>query len=816
MWVLQREKLVLSVEPERRRLSGYAELSVVATSSDGAAELRLNCRQCRVVAVEVDGAPAHFVHSDLLGTIVRANYADLDTFYAYYRGALDASNEGELAVHMPHPAAPGGGTRVVRVWYELVNPTAGVTFGNQRTKGGSAPVCMYTHEAPGGSGTVLSGGGGARAWFPCVDLPGEAHRCPFDVEITVPIALKAVASGALKKRVEGCVGTAAPAAVGEQRSSSAAAPASVPSALRAGCALAMPNHSAPPAEPTHATYVYAVARPIPARALGLAVGAFGVFKAKLRRKRAAAWSAAARSGGGPRGGGATEVKTVAEHYYLPSVSSDEIRAMKQVLDATVFHAIRAAEAQTNAPYPFETEVASRDGRKTLVETHRQVFVAGGLAHGSASFATLTIMCASDLYDGRTCDAPTERVVEAAQQRGVAAQWFLSTLDIASWEDAWILEGLTGLLAAKTAAQLHREPPKNFPNRQRRFDPSFAETSCWRLCRAICDVEDERARLGQQRPLAPAPTAVWQCVPNCPAGDELAALKAPYVMRMLEAHVGTVMFWSKLRGARLWSGGGGGGDDASSASAAALLSVDRVHAPPQGRRDAADEAVRPDAAVLSTQSLLRLLSRHSRERQQDRLTTQLEKFARQWIYGTGYPVLTVRCTYNRKKKHALVEVRQRRGARGRAASAKAMLGATRPGAAAAAVASSSAASGRGGSLHASMRGSGTGSASRRQRAGHQHAWMTRELTHEARVRRDKALDGQEFRGTLGVHLAVRKQKKLIRRGELSMGEVAAGDDAVPEHELVVRPDGHLGGLVVDRGLNVMQVRRADAACPSTII
>ena len=776
MAFVKKEKLVLRVEPTRRRLSGYAEVSVVATSADAAAILRLNCRQCRVVAVEVDGAPAHFVHSDLLGTIVRENYADLDAFYMCHRAALDAANKGELAVHMPDPAAGAaaadGGVRVVRVWYELIDPTAGVTFGNERAKDGSVPVCMYTHEAPGGSGAVLSGGGGARAWFPCVDLPGDAHRCPFEVEITVPIALKAVASGALKKRVEGCVGAVAPDGVGVW-SSTSSAPALVPPALRESCALAKPRAGAPPAEPTHATFVYAVARPIPARALGLAVGAFGVFKAKLRRKRVAGGGASARSHGGGGGGlggggGVAEVKTVAEHYYLPSVSSDEIRAMKQVLDGTVFHAIRVAEAQTNAPYPFETETTSRDGRRTLVETHRQVFVSGGIAHGSASFATLTIMNASDLYDGRTCDAPTERVVEAAQQRGVAAQWFLAALDVPSWEDAWVLEGLTGLLAAKTAAQLHLEPPTNFPRRQRRFDPSFGETSCRERCRAICDVEDERARLGQQRPLAPAPTAVWQCVPNCPAGDELAALKAPYVMRMLEAHVGTAAFWSKLRGARLWGGGSGSGDASG-------------------------------AALLSTEDLLHLVSRHSRERQQTILKVQLAKFARQWIYGTGYPVLTVRCTYNRKKKHALVEVRQHRGARGRAASAKALLSAMPAGAATGAAPSSASASS----------GSGTAMVSRRHRGGHHQSSVARELTHEARVQRDQARDGLLFCGALGVHLAVRKQKKPVRRDDLSTGDVAAEDDAVPEHELVVRPDGKLRGLEVGRVLTVMEVRHVAA-------
>ena len=69
------------------------------------------------------------------------------------------------------------------VSYELKDATAGVRFVGPQNCPGSEPH-MYTHEAPSGSGSVLCGAAGARAWFPCVDSPHS--RCPFDVEVTVP------------------------------------------------------------------------------------------------------------------------------------------------------------------------------------------------------------------------------------------------------------------------------------------------------------------------------------------------------------------------------------------------------------------------------------------------------------------------------------------------------------------------------------------------------------------------------------------------------------------------------------------------------
>lgn len=360
-WRILQASLVLRVEPEEKRLSGYAELLVRPRLRNGdespatsSAELRLNCRQCRVVAVEVDGVAAHFEHSDFLSTIVREGYRDLDAYYVNYRAALCASDEGELCIHLPSSAASSGGggassgassggdggERRVRVWYELVDPTAGITFARSRNStvamkrgvagaAGAQSVCMYTHEAPGGSGTTLSGGGGARAWFPCFDAPGAAYRCPFKLEITVPIAFKAVAGGSLLNETNGYFARSGDAASSDggggglctaAEPSTAAAPARVPTLLRDGCRL-MSSSSARAAGPggrsaagagaaagaaaTHTTYTYFIAQSIPARAVGLAVGTFGYNKSKKRSKRPVRQHqlGSSRGGGGSGGGG---------------------------------------------------------------------------------------------------------------------------------------------------------------------------------------------------------------------------------------------------------------------------------------------------------------------------------------------------------------------------------------------------------------------------------------------------------------------------------------------------------------------------------
>jgi hypothetical protein len=282
---------------------------------------------------------------------------------------------------------------------------------------------------------------------------------------------------------------------------------------------------------------------------------------------------------------------IIKHYYLPDVSMEEMRTMKPLLNGVVFHALRLAMEMTTTPYPFRSTVnkgGGRNGRASCVETHRQVFVCGGVPHGVAAFASLSIISADDLFDKRTCDAPTERRIEAAQQRGVAAQWFICSLDVESWDDAWVLEGLAGLLAARTAAELHRDPPHNFPGRQSRIDPSYEQCARHVLCRAICDMEDERARLDQQRPLAPAPSAVWQCVPSCPAGDELAALKAPYVMRMLSGLVGEDRFWKEI---------------------GKLCSKVEEAATPSSASGALAATGGDDVAILSTEQILKLWNRY---------------------------------------------------------------------------------------------------------------------------------------------------------------------------------------------------------------
>jgi len=178
--------------------------------------------------------------------------------------------------------------------------------------------------------------------------------------------------------------------------------------------------------------------------------------------------------------------------------------------------------------------------------------------------------------------------------------------------------------------------------------------------------------------------------------------------------------------------------------------------------------------------------------QSRHLSRLDTFARQWIYGTGYPILTVRCAYNRKKNECIVEAKQIRGSResvlaggGRAAQESSAVSAS-------ASSSSSGSGGRGGrSSSAAIAGSAHGK-------GKQHALFVEGIEgddayYEARKRRALAADGQAFRGTLGLHLAVRKKQKAVG------GDEDNNADKEQEHELMVTEK-----LVVDREMTEMRI------------
>ena len=199
--------------------------------------LFLNCRQCKVDKVTINGVKCSFVHNDALMQLSTAcgdangptyNGEELDLSF---RAALEVSRKGELQIDIPEHLVPSSFvplqlpkraprevvsrfeklskiqhdlqqsekdavTLVVTIQYHIADPLdswAGWSFGrfscnddgihrgsrtNHRKSVISYAVTRHS------SNVSLYDVDGVRTWLPCIDDPGRS--CIFDISVTVP------------------------------------------------------------------------------------------------------------------------------------------------------------------------------------------------------------------------------------------------------------------------------------------------------------------------------------------------------------------------------------------------------------------------------------------------------------------------------------------------------------------------------------------------------------------------------------------------------------------------------------------------------
>lgn len=182
---------------------------------DSSKKLVMNCRQCSIENIYVNGVSARWkLHEFMKKIVVEGNVRDLKTFYAFMTENLLASKDGELSIEIP--ASEISKDRLtVRIEYHLERPKAGLRFsgcGPHNAEGkwsyerGSndkkhhSYVYSYSSMC---SAETLGAACGARCWFPCVDTLQAKY--PFELEVTAPLGLTVIASG---ERVETIVNEA--------------------------------------------------------------------------------------------------------------------------------------------------------------------------------------------------------------------------------------------------------------------------------------------------------------------------------------------------------------------------------------------------------------------------------------------------------------------------------------------------------------------------------------------------------------------------------------------------------------------------------
>ena len=185
-FTVQHQKVVLRIDAAQCLVSGFTDLTLECLEEFR--ELRLHCRQMRVLAVHADGVPTRFDLTDPLLRVVPAGTAvSAELFDTYFGSAAAASEEGELCITAaPQHAAKQGTFKplVLRVEFALPRPVAGAHF----VEGPGAHFFAASSRSAGACG--------ARLWMPCIDTGLDAY--PFDIYVTTHVRHVVACCGVLK------------------------------------------------------------------------------------------------------------------------------------------------------------------------------------------------------------------------------------------------------------------------------------------------------------------------------------------------------------------------------------------------------------------------------------------------------------------------------------------------------------------------------------------------------------------------------------------------------------------------------------------
>jgi hypothetical protein len=179
------QKVVLRVDGEQCLVTGFTDLTLECL--EDFRQLRLHCRQMRVLMVRADGVPTRFDLSDpLLRVVPAGSPVSAELFDKHYAAAAARSEQGEICVTAgPQHASKKGAFKplVIRVEFALPRPVAGAHF----------------VEGPGAHFFASAGSAGpwgARLWLPCIDTGVDA--CPFDIYVTTHARHVVACCGVLK------------------------------------------------------------------------------------------------------------------------------------------------------------------------------------------------------------------------------------------------------------------------------------------------------------------------------------------------------------------------------------------------------------------------------------------------------------------------------------------------------------------------------------------------------------------------------------------------------------------------------------------
>ena len=179
------QKVVLRIDADQCLASGFTDITIQAL--EYFQQLRLHCRQMRVLMVRADGVPTRFDLADpLLRVVPSGGAVTAELFDTHHAGAAARSEGGEMCV----TAAPQHDTSrsgfkplVIRVEFALPRPVVGAHF----VESAGAHFFASAHSP---------GPWGARLWLPCVDTGVDA--CPFDIYVTTHARHVVACCGVLK------------------------------------------------------------------------------------------------------------------------------------------------------------------------------------------------------------------------------------------------------------------------------------------------------------------------------------------------------------------------------------------------------------------------------------------------------------------------------------------------------------------------------------------------------------------------------------------------------------------------------------------
>jgi transcription initiation factor TFIID subunit 2 len=179
------QKIVLSIDLFRKRISGFVELKLTPNSKMSLITLlSVNCREMEIHAVYINERPAKFTLKNFQSCLVSNGKTNEESYRTFYVAASKASAAGELSIfcdsadssgdtHIPILPGPENSGIVVRIEYSVQNPKAGMYFVLPTEELPYRSAHMYTHN----------GTNDARFWFPCIDTHTE--RPTWEMEYTV-------------------------------------------------------------------------------------------------------------------------------------------------------------------------------------------------------------------------------------------------------------------------------------------------------------------------------------------------------------------------------------------------------------------------------------------------------------------------------------------------------------------------------------------------------------------------------------------------------------------------------------------------------